>query len=153
MVWFEGVRGRKAAGRRARRARRGYTLVETLVAVMLVSVVVTSVFSMVLTAKIGTKKTGRRAEAMYYARQYMEMLKAYVTADTTAVGPTAGWVLPGDPCGCYALQNGVHTMTTNLPASFTAPPVNGQLSYTVSDVPCGAFTCKSVSFNVSWQSD
>lgn len=128
-------------------------MVETLVAVMLVSVVVTSVFSMVLTAKVGTKKTGRRAEAMYLTRQYMEMLKSYVTADTTAPGPTPGWVIPGDPCACYALQNGVHVMTSNLPASFTAAPVNGQLSYTVADTPCGAFMCKSVSFNVSWQAD
>lgn len=134
-----------------RSARGGYTLVETLVAVMLVSVVVTSVFSLVLTAKIGTRKTGRRAEAMFLARAYMETLKSFVTADTSQPGPFPGWVLPGDPCACYALQNGVHTMTASLPLSFRSAPVNGQLSYTVSDVPCGAFTCKSVVFNVSWQ--
>ena len=145
------VRGRNAAGRRARAARRGYTLVETLVAVMLVSVVVTSVFSLVLTARMGTKKTGRRAEAMFLARSYMESLKSFVTADTSQPGPYPGWVLPGDPCGCYALSNGVHNMTGALPASFRNAPVNGQLTYTVSDVACGASTCKSVTFNVSWQ--
>lgn len=134
-----------------RSARRGYTLVETLVAVMLISVVVTSVFSLVLTAKLGTKKTGRRAEAMLLARAYMETLKSFVTADTTQPGPFPGWVLPGDPCGCYALQNGVHNLTTALPVEFRNAPINGQLTYTVSDVACGALTCKSVVFNVSWQ--
>jgi hypothetical protein len=122
-----------------------------LVAVMLVSVVVTSVFSLVLTAKMGTKKTGRRAEAMFYVRAYMETLKSFVTADTSQPGPFPGWVLPGDPCACYALQNGVHNMTSSLPATFRNPPINGQLSFTVSDTPCGALSCKSVTFNVSWQ--
>lgn len=150
------VRGRRAAGRRARSARRGYTLVETLVAVMLISVVVTSVFSLVLTAKMGSKKTGRRAEALYYVQQYRELLKAYVTADTSVPGPTPGWVLPGDPCGCYALSNGTHNLTPLLPASFTGPPASGQLSYTVTDVACGGgglLPCKNVTFNVSWQKD
>ena len=134
-----------------RSARGGYTLVEVLVAVMLIATVVTSVFSLVLTAKMGVKKTGRRAEAMFLSRQYMETLKSFVTADVTQPGPFPGWVLPGDPCGCYALQNGIHVMTAALPTTFRSAPVNGQLTYNVTDVPCGASTCKSVTFNVSWQ--
>ncbi|TPW21715.1 MAG: hypothetical protein FD126_411 [Elusimicrobia bacterium] len=153
MRLFSCVRGRNAAGRRARSARRGYTLVETLVAVMLISVVVTSVFSLVLTAKMGSRKTGKKAEALFYVQQYRELLKSYVTADTSVAGPAGGWNIPGDSCGCYALQTGVqHNLTSKLPPSFTAAPVNGQLFYTVTDVPCGTgLPCKSVQFNVSWQ--
>lgn len=155
MRLFTCVRGRNAAGRRARSARRGYTLVETLVAVMLISVVVTSVFSLVLTAKMGSRKTGRKAEALFYVQQYRELLKSYVTADTSVAGPTPGWIIPGDSCGCYALQTGVqHNFTLQLPASFQA--VGGQLFYTVTDVNCitiapGVTQCqKSVQFNVGW---
>lgn len=151
---FTCVRGRNAAGRGVRFTRRGYTLVETLVAVMLISVVVTSVFSLVLTAKMGSRKTGKKAEALYYVQQYRELLKSYVTADPSlvggpGVGPT-GWNMPGDLCNCYALQTGVrHNLT--LPASF-----NGALFYTVLDVDCdpgpGVLNCKSVEFNMSYQS-
>lgn len=155
MRLFTCVRGRNAAGRRARSARRGYTLVETLVAVMLISVVVTSVFSLVLTAKMGSRKTGRKAEALFYVQQYRELLKSYVTADTSVAGPAGGWNITGDSCGCYALQTGVqHHMTSQLPASFTAAPVNGRLYYEVFDITgCGAAgaLCKRVEFYVSWQ--
>ena len=157
---FFSVRGRRAAGRRARSARCGFTLVENLVAVMLISVVVTSVFSLVLTAKMGSKKTGRRAEALYYVSRYREILKSYVTADRSQPGPGVGggWALPGDSLP-YALQPGQHVLTGALPASFTAFPVNGQLSYLVTDVPCSPTLpppnpqCQSVSFSVAWTKD
>lgn len=143
------VCGRSAAGRRARAARRGYTLVETLIAMMLISVVVTSVFSLVLTARMGVKKSGKRGQAIFYLRQVMEGLKGFVTADTSAPGPN-NWVLPGDTCGCYALQAGNHNVTNFLPPSFRAAPTNGQLSYVVTDANCGGQTCKQVSFSISW---
>lgn len=143
------VCGRRAAGRRARAARRGYTLVETLIAMMLISVVVTSVFSLVLTARVGVKKSGKRGQAVFYLRQVMEGLKGFVTADTSAPGPN-NWVLPGDACGCWALQAGNHNVTNFLPPSFRAAPTNGQLSYTVTDANCGGQTCKQVAFSISW---
>ena len=42
-------------------------------------------------------------------------------------------------------------LTASLPAYFTEPPINGTLSYTVTDVPCGSQTCKKVQFNTHWE--
>ncbi|MBI3300345.1 MAG: prepilin-type N-terminal cleavage/methylation domain-containing protein [Elusimicrobia bacterium] len=135
--------------RRARVARRGYTLVETMIAVLLVSVVVTSVFSMVLTARTGVNKSGKKGQAVFYLREVVEALKTYVTADLTAPGPNS-WQLPGDTCGCWALQAGAHNATGYLPTSFTGAPTSGQLTYDVIDMACGAATCKQVTFNLTW---
>lgn len=146
-------RGRHAAGRRARPGEKGFTLVETLVGVMLISVVVTSVFSLVLTSKMDIKLTGNREKAIFYVRQVMDALKTYVTADTAQPGPN-NWVLrnatQNDPCNCWALQPGNHNVSWFLPPAFTAAPTNGAMSYTVTDSACGTGTCKQVSFTITW---
>jgi len=126
----------------------GYTLVETMIAMLLVASIVTSVFSMVLTAKVASVKTGNQGKAHYYARQQAEKLKSYVSADLTAPGPTAGWLYPGDASGLYALDPGVHNVTSNLPANLRS--LGWSMSYTVTNASCGAKTCKQVQFSVGW---
>lgn len=126
----------------------GYTLVETMIAMLLVAMIVTSVFSMVLTAKVGATKTGTQAKAHFYARQQMEKLKAYVSADLSAAGPTASWRFPGDSSGTYALQAGNHVVTSNLPSTLQSQ--GWTMSYTVTDAACGTKICKRVQFTVGW---
>ncbi|MFH1726726.1 MAG: prepilin-type N-terminal cleavage/methylation domain-containing protein [Elusimicrobiota bacterium] len=132
------------------RGQSGYTLVETMVAILLVSFVVTSVFSVVLTARMGAHKTGVRGQALYFVRQSMERLKAYVSADTSAPGPTPNWTYPGDACNCYALAQGVHDITSTLPVSFRGAPRNGTLEYNVSNQACGGQMCQRVEFQIKW---
>lgn len=153
------------------RKRQGFTLVETLVAVLLIAIVVTSVFSLALSSKVASRKTGRRSEALYYTRVAMEKLKAYVTVQDPLAnpsiatrGPNGGWSIPEDSCSgcgtavgaCWALQACQHDLTQLLPARLrnapgdSPPGVTMTLRYTVTDDPCGGFTCKQVQFQVQW---
>ena len=78
----------------------GFSLVETMIAVLLISVVVTSVFSLALTSKASSINTDRRSAALYAITQAREQLKAYVTADRdgSVTSPTSNWKMPGDAC-------------------------------------------------------
>jgi len=132
--------------------RSGYTLVETLIAILLVAMVVTSTFSMVLTARMGFAKAGFRGRAYFHAKRAMERVRAYVASDTSASipAPNSQFRMPGDTCNCYALQAGSHDITSTLPDDFRNAPVNGRLVYNVSNVACGTQTCKRVDFTVTW---
>lgn len=130
------------------KGRDGYTLVETMIAMLLVAMIVTSVFAMVVTAKTGAKKSESQAKAHFYARQQMEKLKSYVSADLTAPGPTTNWVYPGDASGAYALAAGNHDVTSNLPATLRS--LGWTMSYTITDTTCGTKICKQAEFYVSW---
>lgn len=142
---------------------RGFTLVETLIAVLLISVVVTSVFSLALTAKISSVKTERRASGMFYVRRTTEKLKAYVTADKTAavaaaMGAPVDWKLPEDACNsglgtcsaanCWALEICTHDVTAMLPAALSGAPINAKLAYTVTSA-CDS-CAKTVTFSYTW---
>ena len=152
MMCFPAFFRRRAAGRRAHPARRGYTLVETMIAMLLISVVVTSVFSLVLTARMTAKKSNRKGQAVLYVRRAMEALRAYVTSDTTMAGPTANWHINGDTSAGWALNIGSHDISSWLPAEFcAADPANCHLTYIVSALPCGASTCRQVAFTVTWK--
>ena len=55
-------------------ARRGFSLVEVMVAMLLTSIMVTSVFSVALTVKTGGNKGERKIKAAAGARQVAAML-------------------------------------------------------------------------------
>lgn len=153
---------KRDAGTDERQDCAGFTLVETLIAVLLISVVVTSVFSLALTAKISSVKTERRASGMFYVRRTTEKLKAYVTADKTAatavaMGAPVNWKLPEDSCNsglgtcpavCWALDVCTHDVTAMLPAALSAAPINAKLAYTVSSA-CDS-CAKTVTFSYTW---
>jgi len=122
-----------------------------MVAMLLTSIMVTSVFSVTLTVKTGGSKGERKLKAAAGARQIAAQLKNYVTAElgtasTTLIpGPCVGaannWSIscngitdacPGGGSSCYALSAGSHTLTGVLPASFEAAPYNAQVVYFVS---------------------
>lgn len=137
---------------RRRAARRGYTLVETMIGMLLISVVVTSVFSLVLTARLTAKKSNRRGQAILYVRRAMESLRAYVTADPNMPGPTPNWHIKGDTTAGWALGLGNHDISSWLPTEFCAvDPANCKLTYVVSALPCGSLTCSQVAFTVTWK--
>lgn len=129
-----------------------------MVAMLLTSIMVTSVFSVALTVKTGGSKGERKIKAAAGARQVAAQLKNYVTGDATpgaisgpGVGP-GGWSMPGDACGtCYALAAGSHTLTGVLPQTFEAPPFNAQVLYFISwtDTVNGR-PVPSVSITTTW---
>lgn len=142
--------------------RRGFTLVETLIAVLLISVVVTSVFSLALTSRVSSTKTQRRAVGLLYTRRAMEKVKAYVTADASAgmaatVGAPANWKIAEDLCNtgeancasatCWALEACKHDVSPMLPAGLSDPPISMKLTYTVTNAAGGA---KKVNFQLTW---
>ena len=126
---------------RLRRAsEEGYTLVEVMVAMLLTSIMVTSVFSVALTVKTGGSKGESKLKAAAMTRQISAVLKNYVTAET---GTASTFTIPG-PCGgaannwsltcngivdscplggsaCYALADGTHTLSGVNPVFEGAP--------------------------------
>lgn len=139
---------------RAPRGKAGYTLVEVMVAMLLTSIMVTSVFSVALTVKTGGNKGESKIKAAAGARMVAALLKNYVTAEdgtasTTLIpGPCAGavnnWSMtcngivdacPSPPGGsaCYALAQGTHTLTGVMGDFEAAPPVgkSARVSYFV----------------------
>lgn len=129
---------------RAARGEAGYTLVEVMVAMLLTSIMVTSVFSVALTVKTGGNKGEAKIKAAAGARMVAALLKNYVTAEdgtasTTLIpGPCAGapnnWSIscngivdacPGGGSNCYALAQGTHTLT-GVMGDFEQPPPVGK---------------------------
>jgi len=142
-----------------RSAANGFTLVEVMVAMLLTSIMVTSVFSVALTAKTGGGKGEAKIKAGAGARQVAALLKNYVTAETGTVstsGPNAiegpcttatnNWSItcngivdscPGGGSSCYALAAGTHTLT-GVMGNFEGAPTpanpegrNARVSYHV----------------------
>ncbi len=121
-------------------------MVEVMVAMLLTSIMVTSVFSVALTVKTGGSKGERKIKAAAGARQIAAQLKNYVTGDptnTTILGPgqgagAASWSMDSGTVddtscmNCYALTAGSHTLTGVLPASFEASPYNARVIYFIS---------------------
>lgn len=156
------------------KSAKGFTLVETLVATLLIAIVVTSVFSLALTSKGASVKTGRREQALFYSRKAMEKLKAYVTGDQDfaaagpnyAQNPSKPWAIAEDACTgcggqgqCWALDpNCTHDLTLLLPTKLRDAPVTMTLGYVVTNDPVGCVDrtgptpCrKQVQFSVNWQ--
>ena len=153
------------------RAESGYTLVEVVIAMLLTSIMVSSVFSVALTAKQSGGKAERRLMATQVNRQMTGMLRNFVTADNSASslpGPNAGvnrWSMDNAAAtppindtsclNCYALDPGSHTVTGILPSWFAGPPFNATLEYYVAGTvaanpPLTATTSPSVNVTVNW---
>ncbi|UPT75923.1 MAG: hypothetical protein M0D55_09780 [Elusimicrobiota bacterium] len=116
-----------------------------MVAMLLTSIMVTSVFSVALTVKTGGSKGERKIKAAAGARQVAAVLKNYVTGDPNSTmvgftGPGQGtnkWSMDSPPVNdtsctdCYALTPGSHTLTGILPSTFEDPPYNARVIYFV----------------------
>lgn len=165
---------------RRRTRRAGYTLVEIVIAVLLTSIMVTSVFSVALTAKQGGGKADRKLLAAQTARRMTNFLKNYVTgcdcnpttgacsaASCTIDGPNvargpnnvATWYLNAPPAvvdsrgDVWALASGEHRVTGTgvLPAWFLAPPYNGRVVYTVDNsVVVNGRPVSGITLDVQW---
>jgi len=152
---------------RARRPSGGFTLVEVVIAALLLAIGVTALFSVCVSVRFKVNKDVYRSQMDFYGRQLLEDLRSYVTVDTTimdgAPGNPASWCHPMDDCndtkcpGGSALAVGDHCVTGMLPSSLSADPpvgVHARLGYNVSVVPMvagsTAVNVRRVDITMTW---
>jgi type II secretory pathway pseudopilin PulG len=149
--------------------RKGVTLVEVVVAVLITSMVTMATFSIFTSSMVSQKKSDKREISGLAIKLVKENLKNYVTSDTSNSliwGPYSSWrfrmdfVDVGaqyDSYGGWALQSGV---THNITAILQSEPfftrlcnkniANCTFTYIVGDQNCGfaGGVCKHVYFNL-----
>jgi len=165
------IRLRRRAEDEARgdmKKRRGYTLVEIVVALLLSCVMISAVFTIALTAKQSTGVSERRQAAAQATQALLQNLKAYVadpnyvvSGDSDILGPCpagnarATWSLncrgitDSRGSNAWALADGNHGVTGILPPWFVAAPYGATLNYSVSPGGFGGQQ-RQVSVTVSW---
>ena len=115
----------------------GLTLVEVIVSALILAVTVGGILSVFSTEKGVVDRTGRRMQAMNFARQKLEELKNAVRADTW---PNAGDLAAGVDKPAPIANGGDFTSI-----------FEGDRKYTVNDVFVNGDTVyKSVTVTVSW---
>lgn len=150
---------------------RGYTLIEVVVAMLLMALMVSSVLSIALSSRQSGGKSQRRAEAARITRELTGLLKNYVTGDPTtslisgpnANNPVNSWSLDDetkmppvfDNCTCggpnvYALAPGTHTITGLLPGWLAAAPYNATLKYYVGSEVIDDSSAPQINVTVDW---
>lgn len=131
----------------------GYTLVEVIIATMLVAMMTVPIMSLALTSRMSSGRLERRLAAANAIREISEKLKLYVTADRAlAAGPGEGlngWSLPGDRSGLPALAAGRHQLSTEIWAP-ALQPYKGEISYEVKPLATPAGPMPDVTFLVEW---
>ena len=138
-----------------RTRRGGQSLIEVVIATLLLAMMTVPIMAAALSGRQLTARTTRRLQAAGHARHAAEALKAFVVADTTLIsGPGAGpggWSLSGDASGLNALAPGHHDLDpAEWLGDLAAQPYYGTLSYdvTVRATPQGPQP--DVVFNVQW---
>ena len=118
--------------------KAGFTLVEVVIATLLLAVGVAGVFSVTLSARQQDKRHAARDKINQYGRLLQEELKSYVTFEeelTNLQGaPKGSWSHPKDTSQCrqWALSNGcTHDVTALLPPELKSAPFNARLTYDV----------------------
>jgi Tfp pilus assembly protein PilV len=136
------------------KARSGSALVEIMIATLLVGIAVSAIAGAMITTSMSSPRARSQTQAAVYADDVLEELKNFVTADqnpnSEAPGPGNSYLLSGDACGCYALQPGVHDVSSRLDATFRAT-YNASMTYTVADVNVNGQTLKTVTVRVNWR--
>jgi Tfp pilus assembly protein PilV len=117
----------------------GLTLVEVIVASVILVITVAAVLLVFITEEEAVARAGRRMQAIDFCRQTLEELRNSVGADTW---PTNGLLATGGP---YA---------HSLPLSELRDKFSGTRQYTVTDIDAdidGEIDYKSVTVTVTWQ--
>ncbi len=138
---------------RIRRRESGFTLVEVVIAILLLALIALPLMMALVTGRTASGRSARSVLATAAIHRVSEHLKAYVTADRSlARGPGVGadgWSLPGDRSGSWALAAGRH----ELDGATWAPDLaayGGRLAYdvTVRQTPSGPVP--TVTFDMTW---
>lgn len=134
--------------------RKGFTLLEVVVSLLLTAIMISAVMSVALSARRSGAQTECRIIADQASRDMMAMLRNFVTADPAATAisgpgnqadPANRWKMDGydldgvpggttyadDQGSVYALATGTHTITNFLPSWFSGLPCNATIKYYV----------------------
>lgn len=135
---------------------KGVVLVETLVATLLAAVITSGVFMAILSSRQALAKSDVRTQATASAKQLLDLLGNFVTADpsaaTVAYAPYNCWNFrdPNDAGGVclpgWALADGNHDATFLLPAELQGN-FSAAMSYVVTTRADGT---KSVAVSLAW---
>ena len=165
-------------GQKMRQTRKGQTLVEVVVAVMISAATTMAVFSVIVSSFASQKKADKREAAGFMLMQAHETLRNYVSAwphhepkYSPCAPPLLCGVWPADASGLWALEGGsyAHDVTSLLAntilaqATLPSPAPTPSLTYTVTDDDClntvknlgtppnGQNQCKKVVFTLVYQ--
>ncbi|MFC1679112.1 type II secretion system protein J [Elusimicrobiota bacterium] len=134
-----------------RHLTRGTTLLETLVAIALLSIAILGIYSVGVATTRQERMFLPNEESLESVANLREVLKNYVTADCSAAtaadfAPGGTWRLPGDSRPC-ALEVGIHEAKAHLSLRMRRKFPNANMRYTVTK---RADDTLSVSFEVTW---
>ncbi|MBI5245297.1 MAG: prepilin-type N-terminal cleavage/methylation domain-containing protein [Elusimicrobia bacterium] len=144
---------------RRTRGCKGFTLVEVVIAALLLAIGVTASFSVCLMSKFKLSKDKYRSQMQLYSRLLMDDLKSYVTPDpniTTDGAPGGAWRYnvggtPKDLCGEWALsENCRHDVSTILPSTLYDAPVSARITYTVTPETVDGMSRRRVDITMTW---
>lgn len=141
------------------RRRRGATLTEVVIAVLLLALATTGLLGALYSSVLGQRSGEARFRTAALARELHEELKNFVTADLAVTHGAPGapsWHLPGDLCAgcaggasCWALASGcTHDVTARLPADLRDSGM--KMSYVVTEVRVAGRTLRRVVVQSDW---
>jgi len=94
--------------------KKGYTIIEAVIAMLLVAVIVTAIFSALMAARRAIIDPSNKEEMVYAVESASNLLKNYVTADNSKISDDLKDGLCGDDASPMAA--GEHKITCMLPA-------------------------------------
>jgi Tfp pilus assembly protein PilV len=138
-----------------RNAQPGAVLVEIIISVLLTAVAVSAILGAMLSTSQQAARSQARERAALCLYQLVQELRNYVTADASpnpdapGGGGADGWRLPGDACGCWALdETQPHDVSARLPAELAQS--GATMSYTVQVVPVNGLQSRQVTATLNW---
>jgi len=136
------------------KTRKGVSLIEIIVASMLLVTVAMAVSFLLLSTLTGHQREEATHNVSLGAKKLREMLKSYVTADTSVVLNAPGspaWHLPEDSscASCWALEEGTHEATSLLPLSFREK-YGATMKYSVKKELFNGREVRNVRISVDW---
>ena len=138
------------------KAQTGFTLVEVLVSLVIISITATGIFASFIAAQHYVQRSKRRIIAFNFARQQFERLKPSVREDTWANTPQCDPDLNGMAltstlnCPSYSPAEPVWTDWKNLPGDFgNSATWNGRRRYKVEASGSGDY--RAVTAEIRWR--
>ena len=142
--------------KRAKLSLAGFTLVEVLVSLVIISITATGIFASFIAAQYYVKRSKRRVIAFNFARQQFERLKPSVREDTWANPPQCDPDLNGVAltsalnCASYSPAEPTWTNWKNLPGDFgNSATWNGRRRYKVEASGSGDY--RVVTTEIRWK--
>ncbi len=138
------------------KVKKGFALVEVIMATIIIAITTTAVYSVVLSSFVSGQKADKREVAAMLLKKAQNALQTYVAVEnsnnvyTLPGGPSGRWA--ADSSGRWALAAGNHDISSLL---LNTPLKGGTFIYRVTNFNCGMGTsdrlaCKRVRFTLTY---